>query len=513
MVGSGLAGLYSAYYSTKFGRTAVITKSGFDLSNSYWAQGGIAAAISRDDSTSAHYEDTLDAGRGLCDKRPVQILVSEGRDRVLELISMGMEFDKENDNLALGLEGGHSKRRVLHAGGASTGSRIINFFADKVKNNNQIDIFEHSLVVELITENNECFGVKIYDYKEDKVFTIYGSATIMATGGGSGIFARTTNPNVTTGDGIALAYNSGACIADMEFIQFHPTAFYANNGDTFLVSEAVRGEGAYLVNERGERFMYNYTPQGDLAPRDIVSKAIFRELQLSGNSNLYLDLQDIPKEKILHRFSNIYQEALKFGIDITKDKIPVAPAAHYMIGGIKTNTNGASNIKRLFACGEVSSTGVHGANRLASNSLLECLVFGKRAVDEASRYDSHNFRLNTLLNYHVDLNKMNLFSLSKNEISVILSEYAGILRTKEGLIEGLKKLELTEQIFNFEKCEHYSERLKDLLTLSKLIFNAALLREESRGGHLREDFPDESSDSLYHIIQTNFEETRFIPVN
>jgi len=354
VIGSGLAGLYAALYASRFGKVAILTKSTLEESNSYWAQGGIAAAMDPEDSPLFHLDDTIKAGRGLCNREAVEILVREGVERVTDLIALGMKFDLGEKGLELGLEGGHSRRRVLHAGGNSTGKEMVQFLISSVQANPNIFIFENTEVAELISNGERCFGALAFDLNIQKHLVLKAESTILATGGASGIYLRTTNPQTATGDGIALGYRAGAEITDMEFIQFHPTAFYTENGETFLISEAVRGEGAYLLNNSLHRFMPEYHELAELAPRDVVSRAIFNEMKVSGKNYVYLSLKHLNPDFIRKRFSNIYNASLQYGLDITSDLIPVAPAAHYLIGGVKTGLWAETNIKGLFACGEVA---------------------------------------------------------------------------------------------------------------------------------------------------------------
>ena len=515
IIGCGLAGLYSAIHASKHGTVALITKTTVEHSNSYWAQGGIAAAISDDDSPQLHFEDTLTAGRNLCNKTAVDILVTEGKERVKELIKLGMPFDIENGEIALGLEGGHSRRRVLHSGGDATGREIVNFILKFVLNNERITIFENKFVYRLITNDKECVGVSAYDFAENKDFHFLGNTTIVASGGGAAVYLRSTNPHTSLGDGVPLAYNLGAEIESMEFMQFHPTAFYTPGGETFLISEAVRGEGAYLVNRNGVRFLQEQNLT-ELAPRDVVSEAIFNEMKKSGKSNVFLKFDHLDSGKIKSRFSNIYSETMRFGIDMAKQLLPVAPAAHFMVGGIKTGLNGETNIKRLYAVGEVASSGIHGANRLASNSLLECLVFSKRAVEDSLTLEKVN---NSSVipkgekQFLIDESKEKEFLNAKNEIAQLLWNNVGIVRTKEKLEIALSELEQLSSHVTLFKNEYYSDRILSLLQFSKLLTSAAIIREESRGSHQRKDFPNESSSFQKTIIQQKDYPVKFSNIN
>jgi L-aspartate oxidase len=506
VVGSGLAGLYAAHYASNFGDVILLTKSTLEESNSYWAQGGIAAAMDPEDSPLYHLGDTIKAGRGICNEEAVEILVREGRERVLDLINLGMKFDSTDKGFELGLEGGHTKRRVLHSGGNSTGKGIVEFLISSVKKLKRILILEGTAVETLISDGKRCFGALVSKGTPSNRMPIFSGATILATGGAAALYSRTTNPPGATGEGISLAYRSGAEITDIEFVQFHPTTLYAKNGGGFLISEAVRGEGAHLLNKYGERFMLRYHELGELAPRDIVSKAIFNEIKASGEDYVFLSLKHLDKVFVRRRFANIHNMCSKSGIDISNDLIPVAPAAHYTIGGVKTGLMAETSIKGLFACGEVACTGVHGANRLASNSLLECIVFAKRAVDGA-RNDGASIK-------NIDqgsINKSNQFFLGhqssqneaffkiKNVVAELMNQNVGIIRGDEGLRNSIRELEKISMSTN-ELSGYYKHRIQNIIELCKLTANAALLRKESRGVHIREDFPDEDPEFRAHIV-------------
>ena len=515
IVGSGLAGLYAALYASKFGSVILLTKSTIEESNSFWAQGGIAAAMDPEDSTWFHIEDTLRAGRGLCNRQAVEILVEEGRDRVIELMELGMEFDTAEGGLELGLEGGHTKRRVLHAGGTSTGREMVSFLIAAVENSPSITKYENTGVVKFLSDNERCFGAIAMDQNfNSKV--ILSKSTILATGGASALYKRTTNPKGSVGEGIALAYQAGAEITDMEFVQFHPTAFYSEQGESFLISEALRGEGAHLLNADGKRFMTEYSEYAELAPRDVVSSSIFLEMNKSGENNVYLDLRHIESDYIKSRFTNIYSFCLGCGIDVTKDIIPVAPAAHYTIGGVQTGLYGETNIKGLFACGEVASTGVHGANRLASNSLLECVVFAKRAIDGAmqnangSSYNSAELSIGDM-NLEYSQSQSDALSQIKSEISQILNSNVGIVRTQQGLSSAVKSIEsISNSIEEFSG--YYKLKLNMAIDVSLLIAKFALIREESRGVHIRQDYTLEDKSWEKHIVIKKEQEPKFMPV-
>lgn len=501
VVGSGLAGLTAAYHASKYGSVAIITKSQLDTSNSYYAQGGIAAVTAPEDSFESHIQDTLVAGRELCDLDAVQILVSEGQKCVQELIRLGMQFDKENGEFVLGLEGGHSHRRILHAGGDATGKGLTSFMLKKVQEQTNIEAFEFTTVVDLLVENQICSGVQAFDFVSDKNIIFRSKSTIIATGGLSRIYDRSTNPHTATGDGIALAYHAGAQLSDIEFIQFHPSALYIPGEDAFLISEAVRGEGAWLLNPNGERFMQHIHPLAELAPRDVVAYEIYNQLQIHHSDFVYLSLKHLNPETIKKRFSTIYQTLLKYNIDLTCDLLPISPAAHYMVGGILTDLDGETNIKGLFACGEVASTGVMGANRLASNSLLECLVYGKRAAERANTERFVTSALPKINIIHVDPNNESLFLETKNQIASLMSKKAGIVRSAQKLSEAIEELQEIKKLLPEEITEYNLLKIKHIADICTLICESALIRKESRGGHIREDYQSEDPNFCAHLIQ------------
>jgi L-aspartate oxidase len=512
VIGSGLAGLTAAYHSAKFGSVAVVTKSQLDTSNSYYAQGGIAAAIDPDDSTEIHMQDTLIAGRGICDEDAVKVLVNEGKERVLELIEQGMPFDKEGGQFILGLEGGHSKRRILHAGGDATGKELTCFMLNLVKKEPKVTAFEYVAALKLLKNSNSITGVHAFDFKSNQNIVFQTKAVILATGGLSRIFSRTTNPQTATGDGITMAYEVGAKLTDLEFIQFHPSALYVPGKDAYLISEAVRGEGAWLLDENGKRFMRDIHPLAELAPRDVVAYSIFKQIQKSGKKHIYLSLKHLDKEKIKNRFQNIYIHLLEYGFDLAEDLIPISPAAHYMVGGIRTNLDAETNISGLFVCGEVASTGVMGANRLASNSLLECLVFGKRASEKAAIMKKRDYKTETPSPVRIDTENEDLFIQYKNEIANLMMEDLGIVRNKESLETALKRFTEIEEQFKNKENNYNLFKIKNLASISRLITQSALVREESRGGHIREDFQKESPDFKVHTVQQKNKKIRFEPV-
>ena len=430
------------------------------------------------------------------------MLVNEGRERVIELIEKGMKFDSDDTGLELGLEGGHTKRRVLHAGGSSTGREMVKFLIAAVEKNPSIKKFESTGVVELLSDGVSCSGALALGNGFEPILFL-AKSTILATGGASALFERTTNPESSTGEGIALAFRAGAAISDMEFLQFHPTAFYNEHGASFLITEALRGEGAHLLGCGGERFMYKCSDLGELAPRDIVSRAISIEIEKSGKNFVYLDMRHLNSTYLKSRFANIYEACLAAGVDITESLVPVAPAAHYMIGGVKTGLMGETNIKGLFACGEVASTGVHGANRLASNSLLECVVFGKRAVDGAVAYDGGGFNPSSRPGGPIAHNpaqaEKKMFGELKSAAARIMNRSVGIVRSGEGLAAAGRELSgiapLLEKLSGY-----YKLKMEMILEVCGFITAFSLMREESRGVHIREDFPEEDPSWRKRIV-------------
>ena len=481
----------AALEAAKHGRVLLVTKSTLDESSSYWAQGGVAAVLEEADSYENHISDTLEAGRGYCNREAVEILVKEGAERVKELILYGMPFEKTNGRLNMGMEGGHSNRRILHANGAATGKALVDFLISRIRENDRITINENVFVYDLISDENRCFGALAYLYKEDKVLQIQSKATVLATGGYSGLYTRSTNPHTSTGDGLWLALNHGARLKDLEFIQFHPTVFYNSKRDGFLISEAIRGEGGRLYNTSGERFMENY-PDCELSPRDVVPREILNQIEKQDENFVYLDLTHLDAAKIRTRFSGLIQRIEDCGIDITKEGIPVAPAAHYCIGGIETGLEGETNIVGLYACGEVAATGVHGANRLASNSLLECLVFSKRAIDHASGLNKSAKMIGIAMKpFTLSPDLEEPFMVQKKSVTSLLNRFAGIKRDDSGLHQALDQInsELKSPIYH-QGNEYFFLRMKEMVNIAELIIVGALNRKESRGVHFRKDYPE-----------------------
>lgn len=518
IIGGGIAGLYAALKITQQSKLSdgllLITKSKLGESNSRYAQGGIVAVLNenKNDSTSLHISDTLKAGAGLSDFN-VTKFISENSDHVIkDLLELGVEFDKNgNDNFYLTLEAAHSVNRILHSGGDATGRGIEKALTRKVLQNPDIEVYEQTLAVDLLTNaDSECKGLIAFNDLTQEYEVIYTSAVILASGGLGQLYKHTTNPTVATGDGVALAYRAGAIIQDMEFVQFHPTALALDVKDNldenrFLISEAVRGEGAKLIDANGNKFMSKYHEKKELAPRDVVTRAIFNEMKEQGLNNVYLDSTHLEKEMLQKRFPNITRICEENGIDISKDFIPVSPAAHYSMGGVKTNVEGRTSIRGLYAIGEVASTGLHGANRLASNSLLECVVCAyelanylancptsanltpPKQIDEGVKSIVDKYTEDT------DYEEYDIDSL-KRELQDIMWNYVGILRDENSLktadakLQKLKEKFYPENASSLKYSNKYEYEFKNMLTVAQLIINSALKRKESRGAHFRTDY-------------------------
>lgn len=507
VIGSGIAGLYTAIMASATQNVLLITKKSLLESNTRYAQGGIAAVTAEDDSPAYHRQDTLLAGAGLCSSAAVDVLVNEGPVGVQELIRLGTMFDVENGEFALTQEGAHSHRRILHANGDATGYEIVRALSIQVEMLHNIEVWDDHFVIDLITEQGECHGALVQMPDGKRVF-VRGRATVMCSGGAGQLYRYTTNPEVATADGVAMAYRAGAEIRDMEFIQFHPTALSYPGAPRFLISEAVRGEGAVLRNIRGERFMPKYHDLLELAPRDIVARAIVSEMEATGSTFVYLDITHESPEMVRHRFPTIYETCMQYGLDLSSDWIPVSPAAHYMMGGIKTNLHGESSVKRLFACGEVSSTGVHGANRLASNSLSEAIVYGSRIVErikslpEPSGDPLH-------VSFHLGRKDAPSQAMVEKRLKLqkVMVRYAGLRRNRDTLLRAAEELGRQLPLFQSVLSKREEYEFANMLTASLLVVQGALGREESRGAHYREDFP-ERNDSVWqkHIVHTRDQE-------
>jgi L-aspartate oxidase len=512
IIGSGIAGLFCALKLCEHGTVAIITKKHRAESNTNYAQGGIAVVTSKEDSFEMHVRDTLEAGSGLCKEDVVRTIVQDGPDRIAELIKLGMKFTEreipgpgstQSKELDLGREGGHSKRRILHAKDV-TGREIEKTLLSAVEKQPKIHIFEDHYAIDLITTSklgfsgpNRCIGVYVLDNKSKNVLTFKAPIIVLATGGCGKVYLYTSNPDIATGDGVAMAYRAGASIANMEFIQFHPTCLYHPKAKSFLISEAVRGEGAVLRGLDGKEFMAAYHPKKDLAPRDIVARAIDSEMKKTGAEHVYLDITDKPARFIIDRFPNIYAKCLEFGIDITKEMIPVVPAAHYQCGGVLTNVDGVTDIPGLYAIGEVACTGLHGANRLASNSLLEALVCADRAAKHAVLNPMPPFDGSIpdwqSGNAH-DPDELVVISHNWDEIRRLMWDYVGIVRTTKRLLRAKSRIknlqeEIQEYYWDFVVTGDLLE-LRNIATVAEIIINSALQRPESRGLHYILDYPE-----------------------
>lgn len=523
VIGSGIAGLtYALKVANHFPdkKVTVITKTNADETNTKYAQGGVAGVVDEEkDSFDKHIEDTLIAGDGLCNKDVVEIVVKEGPERIKEIISYGAQFDKdEKGEYALGKEGGHSEFRILHHKDV-TGKEIERALLQQVTQTKNIEIINHCFVIDIITQhhlgylvtkstlNITCYGVYVLNLNTNLIEKIVSNVTLLATGGCGQAYRTTTNPKIATGDGTAMVYRAKGRIENMEFIQFHPTALYEPGvSPSFLITEAVRGDGGILRNKKGEAFMEKYDARKDLAPRDIVARAIDNEMKTAGTEYVYLDCSPIKKEKFIHHFPNIYEKCLSIGINIEKDFIPVAPAAHYSCGGVKTSEFAHSSIQNLYACGECASTGLHGANRLASNSLLEAMVFAHRAYTDVVKKINNNEivfeeKYNKIPDWitlgTTEPKEMILITQSLKELQQIMSDYVGIVRTDVRLARAMKRLDLlfeeTEQLYRSTKVSPQLCELRNLITTGYLIVKGAEFRKESRGLHFNTNHPQKSN--------------------
>jgi len=490
VIGSGVAGLRAAIEGAKYGKVIVITKGKLRDCNTQIAQGGIAVVLTQDDTFENHLQNTLKVGEGLCEKSVVKILVEEGPQRVLELIDWGAHFDKKDGKLLFTQEGGHSTRRIIHAQGDATGAEVEEALITKLHQEENISILEDTFTIDLLSQDNTCYGA-IVQSKDKERYLIFSHQTILATGGVCQIYRETTNSIIATGDGMALAYRAGASLMDMEFIQFHPTTLYIAGASRALISEAVRGEGGILKNKFGERFMEKYHPDLELAPRDIVSRSILTELKQTNDTHVYLDVTHLSEELLNSRFPNIMRICLSFGIDIKKDLIPVRPTAHYTLGGIETDVYGHTSVERLYACGETACVGIHGANRLASNSLLEGLVFGSRAGNFAGS-SKKKIKLwphfsQTGKNHYLE--ELDIADV-KNSLKSLMWRNVGVEREKDLLLEAEREIDFwISYVTRKEFSTQEGFELQNMLTIASLIQRAALMREESRGVHFRKDFP------------------------
>ncbi|MDR2345488.1 MAG: L-aspartate oxidase [Planctomycetaceae bacterium] len=501
VIGGGLAGCRAALAVDPSLNVLLICKDGLDNSNSVNAQGGIAAVWDKTDNFQEHIEDTLTAGGELCDKTIVEHVIKRGPAEIQNLIDIGMKFDKKSSGeIMLGREGGHSKDRILHANGDSTGRELMRSLIAELLQRSNIRIWENTFALDLLTAGNCCRGAIVYWKKHCEKELIWAKQTILACGGMGQVYRETTNPTIATGDGIAMAFRAGAEIRDMEFVQFHPTVLYIAGSSRSLISEAMRGEGAKLVDRNGYAFMKDYDPRGDLAPRDVVSLSIVQHLQKTNTSNVYLDLTQKPKDWIYSRFPGIAATCKRFGIDISKDKIPVRPGTHFAMGGVAVDINGQSTISGLWAAGEAASTGLHGANRLASNSLLESLVFGEstgRCASNAAKIMSNDYGVVPIENRPLPpidpalqvFQSIDLTDIG-NSLKSLLWRTAGVIRNENGLKSALDDTLLwSKYIFSQQFSNTAGWEVQNMLIAAKLIIEGALCRHETRGAHNREDYP------------------------
>ena len=512
VIGSGVAGLSFALRAADHGTVCIVTKKESAESNTNYAQGGIAAVMDAGDDTEAHVRDTLVAGAGLCDEAAVRMVIEEGPERVRDLIALGADFDRDPDgDLHLGREGGHSANRIVHATDM-TGREVERALLTAVRRHDGITVLEYHYAVNLLTEHQlgrapgpdgpRCFGAYVLDEKASVVHTVLAKATLLAAGGAGQVYQHTTNPRVATGDGIAMAYRAGAAVANMEFIQFHPTSLYLPGADfegrSFLITEAVRGDGGILTNLGGERFMPLYDDRLELAPRDVVARAIDDQMKKRGEDHVWLDISHLPAADILRHFPNIHETLLGHGIDMTRDKIPVVPAAHYTCGGVVVDRHARTSIAGLFGCGEVTCSGLHGANRLASNSLLEALVYAHNAVGPAVAYAAEA-TVETAIPDWDESNTENpqewiLVSANRDELRRLMQAYVGIVRSELRLERAARRIDLiareTEDFYQRTKLSAELCELRNLAAVAYLVVECARRRHESRGLHTMTDFPD-----------------------
>lgn len=502
IVGSGVAGLRSALSLAEFFSVTVITKENVKDSNTNWAQGGIAAVLSDEDTPESHIEDTLAAGDGLCDEQRVRELVEQGTEEVKQLIDWGADFDRDPDgSLSFGREGGHSEERIVHGRGDQTGSLVEDTLVDQVRKNPRVTLYEDTMMVDVIADNNRGYGLVIQRNGSPELLWFRG--LILATGGLGQIYRETTNHDVVTGDGMAAAFRAGLILKDMEFIQFHPTTLYVAGGPRFLISEAVRGAGAKLVDADGNRFMEGIHPMAELAPRDIVSRAILRRMIDTSSECVYLDASHLSEETFSNEFPTIFRTCSEYGINPAFERIPIRPCAHYSMGGIKTSLSGQTSLNNVYALGEVSCTGIHGANRLASNSLLEGLVMGQRVRKNLGTGDlpplvekiPETDRLTSKRRLNIDDMKRSLKSMLWRE--------AGILRDHTGLKKAKDRITDWINLIGHHRISNQNEiELVNLLMVGRCIVESALVREESRGAHFRKDFPNSREDYRRHSLIT-----------
>jgi L-aspartate oxidase len=509
VIGSGVAGLCAAIELSQYGKVLVLTKAEATAGSTGYAQGGIAVALSEEDEIIFHYEDTIAAGAGLCDEKAVSVLVEEGPERIREMISWGAQFDRVGAKLAFTREAAHSKNRIVHAQGDSTGKEVERTLLSRVKTLKNVRKLDFHVTIDLFVQEGVCMGAFLLDEKGRKVYAVTARATILATGGAGYLYHHTSNPTVATGDGMAMAFRGGAELADMEFVQFHPTTLYFPGAPFFLLSEAMRGEGGRLLNIYEKEFVHKYHPDKELAPRDIVSRAIVTEMAETHSPHVYLDLTHLAPAFVRKRFPQIYATCLSYGIDISQEKIPVSPSAHYMMGGIRTDLDGAATLPGLYAAGEVACTGVHGANRLASNSLLEGVVFGARAGKASARYAEKITALpGSVANPFRDRDLRGKddrpeVDQVRGVLRKMMWDEVGIIRSKASLSRALESIEEWDPLLSPFYPYRRGLELQNMITVADLITRAALKREESVGAHYRTDFPPRADASPRYMRQAD----------
>ena len=511
VIGTGVAGLSVALEASQAADVLIVTKGQASDGCTNEAQGGIAAAVGAGDSPRDHFEDTIRAGMGLCDEGAVRILTEEAPARIRELMDLGVAFDRaEDERLSFTREGGHRRARILHANGDATGAATEAALLERARQAHPLRVMEHTFAVDLLTVNRACLGALTWSPLHG-LMVVRAKQTILATGGSGRLYRETTNPPVATGDGLAIAYRAGAQLQDLEFVQFHPTALYVAGASRALISESLRGEGAVLRNRNGERFMERYHPDGGLAPRDAVSRAIIEEMKRTGYTHVYLDITHKTREYLESRFPTITGLCDRFGLDVAEDLVPVRPAAHYHVGGVKVDENGRTSVERLFACGEVACTGVHGANRLGSNSLLEGLVFGRRAgaaAAAACQATPEEAPLHEVQSRPEEpaYGSLNLADV-ENSLRSLMWRSAGVERHGPGLDEAAELVAFwCRYVMDKEFHQPDGWRLQNMLTVARLIVTSARRREESRGVHYRTDFPEPSEQWRRHMIVSSSDE-------
>jgi L-aspartate oxidase len=510
VLGAGIAGLRAAIEASQHGAVTVITKGTVEDSNTWHAQGGIASVLDKADSFESHIADTLRIGCGLCDQKTVDLVVRQGPQLIRQLLNWGVAFDLTNDQIATTLEGGHSHPRIAHAHGDETGKIIAQTLIAKTRQQRNIKIIENFFTLDLLTMDNRCLGV-IGWHKEKGPQIIWAANTILATGGAGQLYRETTNPSCATADGLAIAYRAGAVLQDLEFVQFHPTTLYIAGASRALITETLRGEGAVLLDAKGRAFMKDYNPDAELAPRDVVSRAILTQMLKTKSTHVYLDIRHFDKQHFAKRFPVISELCESFDIDISKDLIPVRPSAHYMVGGAKTDISAKTSIENLYACGEVASTGLHGANRLGSNSLLEGLVFGRIAgqADISQKPAGPGNAGQPIIRYeipHSDLRHLDTSDV-RNSLRAIMWRNVGITRKNQELKQALELIRFWQR-YVMDKAFDSPQgwECQNMLTVCLLITQAALARKESRGVHFRSDYPDTDDENFKKHTEIKREE-------